>query len=145
MHKSTVILSTVAVLLLLFSLSHLPQYPPNLNLQTEPSPLTSLQVTFKSISSILRTTLSRVYTTNDTIYAGDNVGSLGVWTYDAKKKKLEFQDLSRSVAAVLPPDNKVLHVEGDTAGALVLTADGKLTSYAINAQSKITGNTVVTL
>lgn len=73
------------------------------------------------------------------------MGSLGVWTYDAKKKKLEFQDLSRSVAAVLPPDNKVLHVEGDTVGALVLTADGKLTSYAINAQSKITGNTVVAL
>lgn len=48
----------------------------------------TLQFTFKSISSILRTTLYGVFTANDTVYVGDNVGSVAIWTFDAKKKKL---------------------------------------------------------
>jgi hypothetical protein len=86
-----------------------------------------------------------VYTVNDTIYAGDNVGSLAIWSFDTKKKKLEFQDISRAVAAVLPPVNNVRHIEADVGAAVVLTDDGKLTVYAVNMQSKITGSVPIVL
>lgn len=86
-----------------------------------------------------------MYTVNDTIYAGDNVGSLAIWSFDAKKKKLEFQDISRAVAAVLPPANNVRHIEADVGAAVVLTDDGKLTVYAVNMQSKITGSVPIVL
>lgn len=86
-----------------------------------------------------------MYTVNDTIYAGDNVGSLAIWSFDTKKKKLEFQDISRAVAAVLPPVNNVRHIEADVGAAVVLTDDGKLTVYAVNMQSKITGSVPIVL
>lgn len=141
--RSTLAISLLALAALLCAIS---QFGPiSSNLQTEKTGPNTLTFTYKSISSILRTTLSRVYTVNDTIFVGDNVGSVGIWAYDAKKKKLDFQDISRSVAAVLPPENKVVHVEADVGGVLVLTADGKLTSYIVNAQSKITGSLPITL
>lgn len=142
--KSTIILalSTLALVATLYSLNQPSAH--SLQLQSEDAPNT-LQFTFKSISSILRTSLSRVYSVNDTIYAGDNVGSIAIWSYDAKKKKLEYQDVSRQIAAVLPPENKVVHLEADNGGVVVLTADGKLTAYVINAQTKITGNVQIAL
>lgn len=85
--KSTILLtlSVVAILAAIYTMGS--PYTSSAQLQSEDVPNT-LQFTFKSISSILRTTLSRVYAFNDTIYAGDNVGSVAIWTYDAKKKKL---------------------------------------------------------
>jgi len=88
----------------------------------------------------LRTTFSRIYTVNDTLYVGDNVGSVAIWNYDAKKKVLEFQDVSRQISATLPLQNKVITLEANTAGVVVLTEDGKLITYVTNAQSKITSN-----
>jgi hypothetical protein len=88
----------------------------------------------------LRTTFSRIYAVNDTLYVGDNVGSVAIWNYDAKKKVLEFQDVSRQISATLPLQNKVITLEANTAGVVVLTEDGKLITYVTNAQSKITSN-----
>ena len=88
----------------------------------------------------MRTTFSRIYAVNDTLYVGDNVGSVAIWNYDAKKKVLEFQDVSRQISATLPLQNKVITLEANTAGVVVLTEDGKLITYVTNAQSKITSN-----
>jgi hypothetical protein len=88
----------------------------------------------------LRTTFSRIYVVNDTIYVGDNVGSVAIWNYDAKKKVLEYQDVSRQISATLPLPNKVITLEANAAGVVVLTEDGKLITYVTNAQSKITSN-----
>jgi hypothetical protein len=70
----------------LILLSHL-HTKPNENLQSEEDP-NSFDVSIKGVSSILRANLSSVAILNDTIYAGENVGSIAIWTYDAKKKKL---------------------------------------------------------
>jgi hypothetical protein len=88
----------------------------------------------------LRTTFSRIYAVNDTIYVGDNVGSVAIWNYDAKKKVLEYKDVSRQISATLPLPNKVITLEANAAGVVVLTEDGKLITYVTNAQSKITSN-----
>lgn len=88
----------------------------------------------------MRTTFSRIYAVNDTIYVGDNVGSVAIWNYDAKKKVLEYKDVSRQISATLPLPNKVITLEANAAGVVVLTEDGKLITYVTNAQSKITSN-----
>ena len=112
--KSTAIIALTILITFasLLAISTIPSSSDNSqpNLQTNPSILNSIQVTLKSVSSVLRTTLSRVYTVNDTVYAGDYTGAVGLWFYDAKKKKLEFMDFSRQVSPFLPPQNKVLHL-----------------------------------
>lgn len=101
--KSTLILTTISISVIvgLLYLTSNDAVSKESNLQFEKSP-NGLTVTFKAISSILRTSLHRVFTLNDTIYAGESVGSIGIWSFDAKKKKLEFQDISRQIAGVLP-------------------------------------------
>ena len=77
---------------------------------------------------------------NDTVVAADSKGGNNIWTYNEKKKKLEFQDTSRPVVPVLPADNNVLAMDSSQSeGVVVLTSDGKLATFPVNSASKITG------
>ena len=105
------------------------------NLQSEPT----FDVEYKSISSILRAPLTAIYAVNDTVIAGDTQNSVSIWTFDEKKNKLVFQDISREVFPILQTPNKILKIEAMQEGIVVLTTDGDLETFVTNAQSKITG------
>ena len=99
----------------------------------------NFSVKYESISSILRTDFTAISYVNDTVFAGDSVGSVTIFAYDEKKKTLSFEDVSRSSSGVLPPPNRVLKTSGNNVGVAVLTADGQINTFALNSAKKITG------
>lgn len=58
---------------------------------------------------------------NDVIVGGDQTGGINIWTFDEKKKKLQFQDTSRSIVPVLEAQNNVIAMDSLTEGVVVLT------------------------
>lgn len=143
--KPTTII-VILLALIIAALVVLPQIQPQSkeNLQSEFQP-NALEANLKGISSILRTNFTRIFILNDTVYAGENVGSLTVWNFDSKKKKLDFQDISRKVTSSLPDLNKIVHLEALNEDAMALTADGKFIVYTINSPSRIIGTSSLNL
>ena len=134
MNNRIIVVSGILVLVTALSLFVLHEQPSG-NLKRE----SNLEVAYQSISGIMRASLGAIYAQNDTVVAGDAVGGISIWSYDEKKHKLNFQDNSREVVPILPDPNKVVAMDGLAEGIIALTADGKLTSYAVNSASKITG------
>ena len=88
----------------------------------------------------MRTNLSAISVMNDSIYVGDNVGSVSIWTFNEKKGTLTYEDITRQATAYLPPLNNVKKIESKTGVVAALTEDGKITTYALNSAKKVVGN-----
>ena len=86
-NKKTLFITAISIFITYFVL-FTPQDVKSHNLIKENT--NDFQVTYQSISSILRTDLLSVFTINDAIYVGDNVGSVSIWSFDEKKGKINY-------------------------------------------------------